>query len=147
MPPAADWKPLLRVCRWGDVVEPSMLFSGMEERPVEKGRAVEGPFATVAIERSLDRTLDYSVPRGMAASLRVGQRVKVPLGKRNRPVTGYVVSIQDVAGTAKTVKPVLAIDDERVLLSAEMLELARWMSRYYCAPLGVVIDTIIPSAV
>ena len=28
-----------------------------------------------------------------------------------------------------------------------LMELARWMSRYYCAPLGTVIDSIIPAAV
>ena len=45
------------------------------------------------------------------------------------------------------IKDLHSIDDERVLLGDKLIELARWMSRYYCTPLGVVIENIIPSAV
>lgn len=105
-----------------------------------------GPFAGVAIEQSLDRVLDYSIPPRLLAHLKVGQRVKVPLGRNNRPVKGFVVSIHPRSEHPQT-KPLLGIDDERVLLTAPMLELARWMSRYYVTPLGTVIDSIIPSSV
>src|SRR4030095_4618468 len=78
--------------------------------------------------------------------IRAGQRVKVPLGRKSRPTFGYVVGIQ--AETDRTqVKPVLAIDDSRVLLPPTLMQLAWWMSGYYCCPLGTVIESIIPSAV
>ena len=117
------------------------LFPGSETatKPV-------GPFASVAIEDSLDKLLDYSVPARLAASLRVGQRVRVPLGRGNRPALGYVIAIGEET-TYPRIKPVMAIDDERVLLAPPMMRLARWMSRYYCAPLGTVIDSVIPAAV
>ena len=105
-----------------------------------------GPFAAVAMEDSLDKLLDYSVPQRLVNQLRVGQRVKVPLGRSNRPRFGYVAGIHDTADYPK-IKPLSAIADDRVLLTPAMMELARWMSRYYCAPLGTVIDTMIPSAV
>ncbi len=105
-----------------------------------------GPFASVALEDALDKLLDYSVPSNWAADLRIGQRVAVPLGKRNRPRFGYVVGIRQQTDYPK-IKPLLAIDDRRVLVPAPLLALARWMSRYYCTPLGTVIDSIIPSAV
>ena len=54
--------------------------------------AVNGPFAAVALEQSIDRMLDYAVPARLVPSLKVGQRVRVPLGKRNRPTPGYVIS-------------------------------------------------------
>ncbi len=103
-------------------------------------------YASVAIERSLDRTLDYGIPPSMAMSLRVGQRVRVPLGRANRTVHGYVVQIK-TATDCKQVKKVLAIDDARVLLTDHLLQLARWISRYYCCPLGTVLESVIPSAV
>lgn len=107
---------------------------------------VEGPIAAVAMEDSLDKLLDYSIPDRLLTRLAVGQRVKVPLGKRNRPLPGYVVAIKTFT-TYPRVKELLAIEDERVLVTPGLLELARWMSRYYCAPLGTVLDSVIPAAV
>ena len=106
-----------------------------------------GPFAAVAIERSLDRVLDYAVPPGLATSLRVGQRVRVPLGRGNKPTSGYVVEIRDTTATAARIKPVLSIEDDRILLTPAIMELARWMSRYYCCALGTVLESVIPAAV
>ncbi len=119
------------------------LFGEMQVSPQ---RRTEGPFATVAIERSLDKVLDYQVPAGLVDDLAVGQRVRVPLGRNNRPQHGYVISIAASTDYPK-VKPILAIEDQRILLPPKMMELACWMARYYCTPLGSVIDSIIPSAV
>src|SRR5665213_4205416 len=105
-----------------------------------------GPFAAVALEQGIDHTLDYAIPPSLAAGLRVGQRVRVPLGKRNRPVFGYVISICPITDYPR-IKRLAGIDDERVLVAPRMMELARWMSRYYCAPLGSVLESVLPSAV
>jgi primosomal protein N' (replication factor Y) (superfamily II helicase) len=121
------------------------LFGQLDEVPAT-ANAPGGPFAGVALERGIDRVLDYHVAPGLVSQLQVGQRVRVPLGAKNRPARGYVVSIHSVAGHAKT-KDILAIEDSRTLLSAKMLELARWMSRYYVTPLGMVLQSVIPSAV
>src|SRR4029079_4979843 len=74
-----------------------------------------GPFAAVAIEDSLDKLLDYQVPARLLSILKVGQRVKVPLGRGNRPAHGYVISIHNDS-TYPKIKPLHSIDDERVLL-------------------------------
>jgi primosomal protein N' (replication factor Y) len=105
-----------------------------------------GPFAAVALEQSVDRLLDYAIPPRLVAAVHVGQRVKVPLGRNNKPALGYVVSIHPTSDFPK-IKNLSAIDDDRILVDGRMLELARWMSRYYCTPLGAVIENIIPSAV
>jgi len=110
------------------------------------GRSAAASFAAVAIEDSLDKLLDYSIPPRLAASLRVGQRVCVPLGRGNRRAFGYVIALRSQSDVPR-IKPLLNIDDERVLLTGRLLELARWMSGYYVAPLGTVIESIIPSAV
>lgn len=123
------------------------LFGEMDlDDAAQADEAPVGPFAAVALENSLDRELDYSIPPRLIEVLRVGQRVRVPLGRNNRPQLGYVVAIRDTT-TYPKIKPLLAIDDERVLLNEKLMALARWMSRYYVAPLGTVIDSIIPSAV
>jgi primosomal protein N' (replication factor Y) len=105
-----------------------------------------GPYAAVAIEKGIDKTLDYAIPPKLLPLIRVGQRVRVPLGRGNKPTAGYVVAIRDHSDFPK-IKRLLAIDDERVLVPAKLMELSRWMSRYYCTPLGAVLESVIPSAV
>jgi primosomal protein N' (replication factor Y) len=107
---------------------------------------VAGPFAAVALEQSIDRLLDYSIPKSLVPSLRVGQRVRVPLGRKNRTARGYVVSIHSTSDYPK-IKPLSGIEDDRVLFPPKLMELARWMSRYYVSPLGTVLESVIPSAV
>src|SRR5690242_742110 len=81
----------------------------------EPGAPARGPFAGIVLEMSLDRELDYAIPAGLLASLRVGQRVRVPLGRRNKPTLGYVVSIHDTSSYPQ-IKNLLAIEDARVLV-------------------------------
>jgi primosomal protein N' (replication factor Y) len=121
------------------------LFTQFDETEATATLAT-GPFAGVAIEQGIDRVLDYSVPKKLIPLLRVGQRVRVPLGQRNRATHAYVIELRE-RSTHPRIKPLLGIEDERVLLSPPLIELALWMSRYYCAPLGSVIDSIIPAAV
>ena len=122
------------------------LFPTMPAEPEAAPASAAGPFAVVALEQGIDRVLDYSVPARLAAVVQVGQRVRVPLGRRNKPATGYVVGLRDTTEHPK-VKPLGDLIDDRVLVSPQMMELARWMSRYYVAPLGIVLESIIPSAV
>jgi primosomal protein N' (replication factor Y) len=126
----------------------SLFGEDIDER-VEQAEEVpkfSGPFAGVALENSLDRVLDYAIPPKLIHELAVGQRVRVPLGRNNRPALGYVVSIHPTTNYPK-IKALSSIDDERVLVTPALMDLARWMSRYYCTPLGTVLDSVIPSAV
>jgi primosomal protein N' (replication factor Y) (superfamily II helicase) len=105
-----------------------------------------GPFAGVALEQGIDRVLDYSVPRRLVPLLKIGQRVRVPLGRGNKITDGYVVSINPTTQYPK-IKPLADLKDERVLVAPKLMTLARWMSRYYVTPLGIVLESVIPSAV
>jgi primosomal protein N' (replication factor Y) len=130
-----------------NIADRQTLF-GVEEEETLAAVTVphDGPVAAVALEDSLDKLLDYSIPSRLLTRIAVGQRVRVPLGKRNRPASGYVVAIKDGSDYPR-VKDLLEIEDERVLVTPGLLELSRWMSRYYCAPLGTVLDSVIPAAV
>jgi hypothetical protein len=65
--------------------------------------------------------------------------------RKNKPARGYVVSIHPTTEYPK-IKPLGGIEDDRVLVPPTLMELARWMSRYYVTPLGTVIDSVIPAA-
>src|SRR4029078_12719654 len=71
-----------------------------------------GPFAGVALEQGIDRLLDYAIPPRLAPLVNTGQRGRAPRGKRNWPVHGYVVSVQDTTDYP-TVKRLFEIEDER----------------------------------
>ena len=113
-----------------------------EDTDDSSGRLV----ASVALEQGIDRTLDYVVPSHLRRAIAVGQRVRIPLGRNNRPTHGYIVALGSTS-TFPRLKSLLSIEDERALVAGSMMELARWMSRYYVAPLGAVLECIIPSAV
>jgi primosomal protein N' (replication factor Y) len=122
------------------------LFEEIDEPGEPEVETPSGPFAAVALEQSIDRSLDYAIPAALLPSIQVGQRVRVPLGRNNRPTNGYVIGISPTTAFPK-IKKLLRIEDERVLVPPKLMALAQWMSRYYCAPLGTVLESVLPSAV
>jgi primosomal protein N' (replication factor Y) len=71
-----------------------------------------------------------------------GARVLVPFGTRK--LTGVVLSV-DTEHTGP-VKDVLRLFDEQPVLDDELLSLGRWISGYYCSPLGDVLRSMLPLA-
>ena len=166
-----------------------------------------GSYASIALDQGPDRLLSYRIPDQLTAIATVGQRVQVPLGKRNRLVTGTIVRIESSphglptparrpagfikprdrsapksAGAAvkpanpgfwdgpitesadpATAEPALpaildkpgpagiksiqCILDGTAPFSKELMNLAEWISRYYCCPPGQVLAGIMPAAV
>ncbi len=104
-------------------------------------------FVRVAMERSLDRPggLTYEAA-GELSDLRVGERVEAPLGSGGSKTAGVVVAV-DVAPDfdPNKIKPVARRTGAS--LPAELVELAEWVSSYYCCPLGMTLAAILPAAV
>ena len=138
-------------------------------------------YAAIAVDQSLDMDLTYSIPPEFLPVLRVGSRVRVPLGRGNRAVNGTVLEITDQApvfksdptladkpvpkpiepenrqealwnvaepelkqpAPAERMKSILTVYPEIDPVPADLLEMARWISRYYCCPLGMVLSTIV----
>ncbi len=96
---------------------------------------------------------DYLVPATFADERKpeilaeAGRRVQVPLGRGNRPVIGYCIDVgmQPVGG--RKLKSLAAVIDPRPLLSERMLTLGRWIADYYLAPIGQVLESILPAGV
>lgn len=110
-----------------------------------------GRLVSVVPERGIDRAggatgaFTYLLPSELG-ELSVGERVRIPLGRGNRPVSGVVVGIDvDPPEGLTSVKPVLG--REGTALGPELVELAIWLGRYYCCPLGMVLATMLPAAV
>ena len=55
-------------------------------------------YADIIIDISheqLDKTFQYAVPDDMDGSVDIGTSVRVPFGKGNRIITGYVIGLTD----------------------------------------------------
>ena len=106
----------------------------------------------VAVERGVDRFpdgLSYGVPASMEL-LKIGDRVTVPLGRGNTPTPGWVIDVlDDPPDVPDGVEPKQVLDRDRsaVALPENLVELARWISRYYAAPIGPTLATMLPGAV
>ena len=104
-------------------------------------------FAEVAVAVPVDRLFTYRVPEALRAEAIPGRRVRVPFGPRS--AAGYLVATGEVPppGVAPAkVKEVQAFLDEGPLLDHPLLELARFVSRWYGGSLGEALDAAIPSA-
>jgi primosomal protein N' (replication factor Y) len=101
-------------------------------------------FAQVILDRSTGKTLDYEIPGGWNGRVAAGSRVRVPL--RNRQVIGTVVSVSETT-SAKGVRPIAAVMDERPQITPVLMKLAKWMADYYGCDEQDALRCILPRAV
>jgi primosomal protein N' (replication factor Y) (superfamily II helicase) len=110
----------------------------------------EGPFVGVVLNRPVDTVWSYRIPKRLVGRIEVGARVRVPLGKGNKPAVGYCVRIDEEAPAdleQGRVKDVLEVLDQPPLINAAMLELTRWMAQYYACSWGQALDAVVPAGV
>lgn len=87
-----------------------------------------------------NRIFHYLLPSELDSGRIVGRRVLAPFGKRER--IGYIVESLTKSG-AKTLKAVKEIIDEEPLISMNLMELAKWISKYYVCSLGQALEAIL----
>ena len=101
-------------------------------------------FAEIAVPVPVYQTYAYLIPPDLAASIRPGYRVIVPLVKRK--ITGYVVSLTDKCDRTD-LKTIYDLLDDSPALSTDMLTFAKWIAEYYICPLGEVIKAMLPGGI
>lgn len=105
-------------------------------------------FCDVSLPVPLDQAFTYSLPATLQHRVKIGARVLVPFGTRK--MTGVVVALSDgpPAGpkASGTIKEALRLFDPEPVLNEELLALGKWISGYYCTPLGEVLRSMLPLA-
>ena len=101
-------------------------------------------YIRVVIDRAIHRKLDYSVPETLAERVDVGSRVRVPF--RDKSALATVVATLEQSNVGG-IRPIEAIVGEGPVLSEPLLELAKWMSAYYCCPLETVMRSLLPQVI
>ena len=87
--------------------------------------------------------LTYKANQEMALTLKRGQLVKVPLGKR--VIDGCLLGASDslTIKNPEKIKAIVSVDSE-IFLSEIECELYQWMANYYHYPLGQLIYDVLP---
>src|SRR5438046_1939358 len=101
-------------------------------------------YVRVIIDRAIQRELDYSVPETLADRIGIGSRVRVPF--RDKSALATVLATLEESD-AKGIRPIEALVGEAPAISASLLELAKWMSAYYCCPLETVMRSLLPQVI
>jgi primosomal protein N' (replication factor Y) (superfamily II helicase) len=98
----------------------------------------------VALALPLRTTFTYRVPESLDEVTVDGARVVVPF--RNRAMLGVVLGRGDGPDGA-SLKSVTEIIDPVPALSPRLIELARWISKYYLSPIGETLRAMLPPSV
>ena len=101
-------------------------------------------YARVIIDRAIHRELDYAIPGNLADRIAIGWRVRVPFREHSALAT-VVAVLEETDATG--VRPIEAVVGEGPALSAKLLELARWMSAYYCCSIETVMRSLLPQVI
>ena len=109
-------------------------------------------YVDVILPLPLEGTFTYVATDEMAAGLRVGMRVVVPLGK-SKTYTGLVAGLHDEPpqplqgkdGKTVELKAIASVPDAEPVLLPQQLKLWQWISDYYMSPIGEVMKAALPS--
>jgi primosomal protein N' (replication factor Y) len=115
--------------------------------PWELDDAGDTPLASIVFPEAPEGEFSYRIPDALRGQLRVGMRVRVPLGRGNRTVVGYCVGLTTGGAGGGQWKDIQEVIDALPLVSAGILELTRWMSDYYLCPWGPILEAVVPSGV
>jgi primosomal protein N' (replication factor Y) (superfamily II helicase) len=104
-------------------------------------------YCEVALPVPLRSTFTYAVPKWFDGKLEgqplVGRRVVVPF--RRRAMIGIVLAESSRLPTAApAIKEIAEVMDRLPALPAKLVELGRWVSRYYLAPIGETFRAMLP---
>ena len=108
-----------------------------------------GMVAAVLLDSAADRIFDYAIPTSWGPRVVPGVRVRVPL--RGRAASGTVMAVRErrevVLPEGVELKPLTGLLDEDPLITPSLLELGRWISSYYLAPMEQVLRAMAPPVV
>ena len=92
----------------------------------------------------IDRPYDYLVPEEFGDRVQPGMRVCVPFSRGNRQTEGVVLAMAD-GSKYETLKPILAVLDDKPVLTEQQLRLALFMrERFFCTVYDAV-KAILPA--
>lgn len=101
-------------------------------------------FADILLPVPIYNEFTYRIPFELNDSAQAGCRVIVPFGK-SKVVTGIITRIHENVPTDYIARYIDAILDDTPIVTPEQYEFWKWISTYYMAPIGDVMNAALPS--
>lgn len=101
-------------------------------------------FVDVIVPLSVPNKYTYRVPAEMNADIETGKRVLIQFGK-TKVYTGIIYKIHEKAPKEYEAKYLEAILDDKPIVTPQQLTFWDWISFYYCAHPGDVMNAALPS--
>ncbi|TNE95636.1 MAG: primosomal protein N', partial [Bacteroidetes bacterium] len=101
-------------------------------------------FADILLPVPVYNEFTYRVPYELNNYAREGCRVVVPFG-RSKLVTGIITRIHEEVPKEYAAKYIEHILDDAPIITGKQYKFWRWMSEYYMAPIGDVMNAALPS--
>ncbi len=98
-------------------------------------------YVKLAFNLPVERLFWYKVPSCYKGKLEKGQRTVAPFRKKR--LIGFIVEISQKKPDGE-IRELLEIVDTSSPLNENLLQLADWMSKYYCCSLGQTLHSIFP---
>jgi primosomal protein N' (replication factor Y) len=100
-------------------------------------------FVDVVLPLAVKLTFTYRVPYELNDHLKIGIRAVVPFGK-SKLQTGIIIKVHENVPTGYQSKYIESILDESPIVTKKQLQLWHWISEYYMAPIGDVMNAALP---
>ncbi len=113
-------------------------------RYAEDNGNIMNKYAEVVIPLPIEGPFTYIIPDEFLERIKLGMQVEVPF--RNKNIFGYVVGLTEES-RFKSLKKINRLIEEVPIIDSNMLELTKWMSKYYCSSWGEAIEASIPGVV
>ncbi len=120
-----------------------------DQHPAPLPDELEHAYVRVVIERGIEGLLGREGLTYRGRDLAIGQWVQVPLGRNAKVVGGVVVGAggEELLEGLNPARVKSVLESGRAVLSPQLVELAKWIARYYACPLGLVIKAMLPGSV
>ena len=101
-------------------------------------------FADVILPIAIHQVFTYRIPHELNEAVFPGIRVVVPFGK-SKLLTGVVTKVHETIPTVYQAKYIEYVLDETPIITKNQFQLWQWISSYYMAPIGDVMNAALPA--
>lgn len=105
-------------------------------------------FANVIVDIShekLDHPFSYIIPERLEQSVTAGTAVKIPFGRGNRQIKGYVIEISNhISFDIKKMKEISDVVESSLEVESQLINLAWWIKENYGSTMNQALKTVIP---